>query len=61
MVNKDGTGVIPTKDLGSLLHTIGMNLTDRELQDLCSELAQRDAEGNGVINFTLFLCIMGRV
>merc|ERR1712224_723896 len=58
----DGQGIIKTKDLGTVMRSLGMNPTEAELRDIINEV---DADGTsetrtGVIDFPEFLVIMAR-
>ena len=54
MFDKDGDGTITTKELGTVMRSLGQNPTEAELQDMINEV---DADGNGTIDceFILFL------
>ncbi|KAG1841451.1 calmodulin, partial [Suillus subalutaceus] len=45
----DGDGSITTKELGTVMRSIGQNPTEAELQDMINEV---DADGNGTLDFT---------
>lgn len=51
------TGTITTKELGTVMRSLGQNPTEAELQDMINEV---DADGNGTIDFTEFLNLMAR-
>ncbi|KAG1874969.1 calmodulin, partial [Suillus subluteus] len=53
----DGDGSITTKELGTVMRSIGQNPTEAELQDMINEV---DADGNGTLDFTEFLTMMAR-
>ncbi|XP_056450328.1 calmodulin-alpha-like isoform X2 [Gadus chalcogrammus] len=57
LVDKDGDGTITTKELGTVMHSLGQNPTETELQDMINEV---DADGNGTIDFPEFLTMMAR-
>mmetsp|Transcript_131558 Transcript_131558/g.281265 ORF Transcript_131558/g.281265 Transcript_131558/m.281265 type:complete len:948 (-) Transcript_131558:58-2901(-) len=50
-------GTISSKDLGTVLRSLGQNPTGAELQDMVNEV---DADGNGTIDFPEFLTLMSR-
>ncbi|CAL9231091.1 unnamed protein product [Arabidopsis halleri] len=51
------TGCITTKELGTVMRSLGQNPTEAELQDMINEV---DADGNGTIDFPEFLNLMAR-
>nr|BBB18810.1 calcium indicator protein GeNL(Ca2+)-110u [synthetic construct] len=57
LFDKDGDGTITTKDLGTVMRSLGQNPTEAELQDMINEV---DADGNGTIYFPEFLTMMAR-
>merc|ERR1712014_342405 len=56
-MGKDGDGTITTKELGTVMRSLGQNPTEAELQDMINEV---DADGNGTIDFPEFLTMMAR-
>ncbi|RXH96674.1 hypothetical protein DVH24_009178 [Malus domestica] len=50
-------GCITTKELGTVMRSLGQNPTEAELQDMISEV---DADQNGTIDFSEFLNLMAR-
>lgn len=42
--DKEGTGEISTDELGTVMRSLGQNPSDKELQDMVTEV---DADGNG--------------
>ncbi|KAH0653665.1 hypothetical protein KY285_032235 [Solanum tuberosum] len=54
---EDMYGCITTKELGTVMRSLGQNPTEAELQDMINEV---DADGNGTIDFPEFLNLMAR-
>ena len=50
-------GTITTKELGTVMRSLGQNPTEAELQDMVNEV---DADGNGTIDFPEFLNLMAK-
>merc|ERR1712032_730783 len=57
LFDKDGDGTITTKELGTVMRSLGQNPPEAELQDMINEV---DADGNGTIDFPEFLTMMAR-
>ena len=57
LFDKDGDGTITTKELGTVMRSLGQNPTEAELADIINEV---DADGNGTIDFPEFLTMMAR-
>jgi calmodulin len=48
MLNGCATGQITTKELGTVMRSLGQNPSESELQDMINEV---DADNNGTIDF----------
>ncbi|TPX15109.1 calmodulin [Thyridium curvatum] len=57
LFDKDGDGQITTKELGTVMRSLGQNPSESELQDMINEV---DADSNGTIDFPEFLTMMAR-
>jgi len=57
LFDKDGDGNITTKELGTVMRSLGQNPTEAELKDMIEEV---DADVNGTIDFPEFLTMMAR-
>jgi Ca2+-binding EF-hand superfamily protein len=57
LFDKDGDGAITTKELGTVMRSLGQNPTEAELQDMINEV---DQDGSGTIDFPGFLTLMAR-
>ena len=57
LFDKNGDGNITTKELGTVMRSLGQNPTEAELVDMINEV---DADGNGDIDFSEFLTMMAR-
>ncbi len=55
LYDKDGGGRINAKELGTLMRSLGQDLTEVLLHDLINEL---DTDGDGLIDFPEFLALM---
>merc|ERR1711884_981429 len=56
--DKDGDGTIDSKELSTVLKSMGYNPTKEEIQDMVDEV---DSDGSGSIEFLEFLLLMGRI
>ena len=54
LFDKDGDGTITTKELGTVMRSLGQNPTEAELQDMINEV---DADGNGTYILKSFIHI----
>merc|ERR1739845_9178 len=57
MFDEDGEGIIRMQDFGVIMRSLSANPTEAALADMINEV---DAHHNGVIDFSAFLCLMGR-
>merc|ERR1711976_86789 len=57
LFDKDGDGTITTKELGTVMRSLGQNPSEDELQDMVNEV---DIDGNGEIDFEEFLQMMAK-
>ena len=55
LFDKDGSGTITVKELGSVMTSLGQNPTEAELQDMINEV---DVDGDGTIDSKEFLLMM---
>lgn len=57
MFDKNGDGKITTKELGTVMRSLGQNPTEAELTDMINEV---DVDNDGSIDFPEFLTMMAR-
>src|SRR6185503_7272259 len=57
LFDKDGDGSITTKELGTVMRSLGQTPTEAGLQEMIKEV---DANGDGTIDFPEFLNLMAK-
>ncbi|XP_006662709.1 putative calmodulin-like protein 2 isoform X2 [Oryza brachyantha] len=57
LFDKDGDGTITSKELGTVMGSLGQQPTEAELQEMVAEV---DADGSGSIDFDEFLSLLAR-
>lgn len=55
LFDRDGNGIITTRELGAIMRSLGFNPTEEELQAMINAV---DYDGNGVIDFPEFVKLM---
>ena len=55
LFDKDSSGTISTKELGTIMRNLGQNPSEEEVKQLIREV---DLNGDGTIDFKEFLCLM---
>ena len=55
LFDKDSSGSITTKELGTIMRNLGQNPSEEELKQMIREV---DWNGDGTIDFKEFLCLM---
>ncbi|OWF37728.1 calmodulin-A-like isoform X2 [Mizuhopecten yessoensis] len=55
LFDKDGDGTITSKELGTVMRSLGQHPTESDLKDMVNEV---DTDGNGTIDFPEFLAMM---
>ena len=56
-LDKDGNGTVEPEEIGEVLKTLGIEITDEEIKDIMSNL---DENGDGVMDFNEFVGMMNR-
>ncbi|RCV36347.1 hypothetical protein SEVIR_7G321500v4 [Setaria viridis] len=57
LFDKDGDGTITSKELGTVMRSLGQSPSEEELQEMVKEV---DADGSGAIDFQEFLTLLAR-
>ena len=57
LFDKDGDGIITTKEIGTVIRALSHNPTEAELQDMINKV---DSDGKGNIDFKWFLSVNGK-
>lgn len=57
LFDRDGDGSISSRELGTVMRSLGQNPTEAELQSMVAEL---DTNGSGTVDFPEFLALMAR-
>jgi len=57
LFDRDNDGFITTKELGTVMRSLGQSPTEHELQDMINEV---DTDGSGTIDFPEFLQMMAK-
>ncbi|VAH92819.1 neo-calmodulin-like [Triticum urartu] len=57
LFDKDGDGTITTKELGTVMRSLGQRPSEEELREMIAEV---DTDGNGVVDFSEFLTLLDR-
>ncbi|KAF9347859.1 hypothetical protein BGX34_002842 [Mortierella sp. NVP85] len=55
--DNNGDGTISSRELGTVMRSLGQNPTETELRDMVND---EDADGNGTVDFAEFLIMMAR-
>uniref|UniRef100_A0A8C6GAK3 EF-hand calcium-binding domain-containing protein 11 n=1 Tax=Mus spicilegus TaxID=10103 RepID=A0A8C6GAK3_MUSSI len=62
LFDKDRDGTITTKELGTVMRSLGQNPTEAELQDIIREvdemIKEADSDGDGQVNYEEFVQMM---
>jgi len=57
LFDENSAGIISTKELGTIMRSLGINPTEAELQDMINEV---DADRKGTIDFSAFLGLIAK-
>lgn len=57
LFDKEANGFVTTKEMGTVMRSLGQSPTEAELQDMINEV---DPDGTGTIDFPEFLSLMAR-
>jgi calmodulin len=57
LFDRDGDGKITSKELGTVMRSLGQNPTEQEISDMINEV---DTDNNGTIDFPEFLTMMAK-
>ncbi|GMI40433.1 hypothetical protein TeGR_g10340 [Tetraparma gracilis] len=57
LFDRDGDGTVTTSELGTVMRSLGQNVTEADLKDMISEV---DADNSGALDFAEFLTMMVR-
>ncbi|WVZ54614.1 hypothetical protein U9M48_005384 [Paspalum notatum var. saurae] len=58
LFDKDGDGTITSKELGTVMRSLGQSPTEEELKEMVEEV---DSDGSGAIDFQEFLTLLARM
>ncbi len=57
LFDKDGDGAITTKEIGTVMRSLGQDPSEGELEEMVREV---DVDGNGIVEFEEFLELMAK-